>query len=120
MAGKPGELPTGQSTPGPSGRIGPVFLEKANYRRRRLVDAVRLMPVLGALLWAVPVLWIEGETTSSSALLYVFGIWFVLVVLAAVLSRWISGEGWGGTEEVETVTETVTGNAETSARDGVG
>ncbi|UYV39573.1 hypothetical protein N4R57_12680 [Rhodobacteraceae bacterium D3-12] len=89
------------SGPGPAGRIGPVFLEKANYRRRRLVDAVRLMPVLGALLWAVPLLWTQGDTSSSSALLYVFGIWFGLVVLAGMLSRWIAGEGWAGAEDSE-------------------
>jgi hypothetical protein len=75
-------------------RSGPVFLERANYRRRRVIDAVRLLPVLGALLWAVPLLWTPGETSSSAALLYIFGIWLGLVVLAVVLSVGLGRSGW--------------------------
>lgn len=95
MVGEPSDIASGGSSQANgAGRIGPVFLEKASYRRRRIVDAVRLLPVLGMLLWAVPVLWIHGETTNSSALIYVFGVWIALMVMAAVLSRWISGESW--------------------------
>ena len=74
---------------------GPVFLERTGYRQRRLVDAIRLLPVLGAALWAVPLLWRSGQTVGSVALLYVFGAWVLLVILAALLSRALGRSGWG-------------------------
>ncbi|QBF32563.1 hypothetical protein [Thalassococcus sp. S3] len=64
-----------------------VFLERQSYRRRRLLDAARFLPVLGALLFAFPLLWPKPETgeavSMSSAMLYVFGVWAVLIGLAA-------------------------------------
>ncbi|MCP9481649.1 hypothetical protein NNA36_06695 [Shimia sp. CNT1-13L.2] len=73
-----------------SKRQSSVFLQRRNYRRRRLVDLIRMMPVIGALLWAVPLLWPTGEdggVTTSKALVYVFLVWFGLVVVTALLSR---------------------------------
>lgn len=76
------------------GRVGPVFLERSNYRYRRMTDAVRFLPVMGAILWAIPLLWTRGETANSAALLYVFGIWVVLVALAVLLARGLGPAGW--------------------------
>lgn len=70
--------------PGP-----PVFLARTSYRQRRLRDALRLLPVLGAVLFAVPLLWPQGAgegVRMSTALLYIFGVWGLVVVLAAVLT----------------------------------
>ncbi len=59
----------------------PVFLERKSYRRRRLLDAVRLLPLLGLALWMVPLMWAVPTTQPSegvpmsAALYYVFGIW---------------------------------------------
>jgi hypothetical protein len=70
----------------------PVFLERGSYRRRRLLDALRLVPVLGVILWMIPVVWPEGSVVGaepvrmSRALFYIFGIWCVMIALAAVLS----------------------------------
>ncbi len=66
----------------------PVFLAKARYRQRRLRDALRLLPILGAVLWLVPLLWPRGEggQTNAVALIYMFVIWAGLVVLGAVFS----------------------------------
>ena len=75
------------------GGPGPVFLERSGYRRRRLV------PVLGVLLWAVPLLWTKGATASSAALLYTFGVWALLVLAAALLSRGLRGSDWAGSQE---------------------
>ena len=74
---------------------GSVFLERRSYRRRRMMDAVRILPVIGLALCMVPLMWQVGPsgeaeaagTSMSSALLYVFGIWVFLVVIAAVLWR---------------------------------
>jgi fatty acid desaturase len=55
-------------------------------RQRRLGDAAKLIPVLAAVLMFLPGLWALG-TATSSALIYIFSVWGVLIVLIAVLSR---------------------------------
>ena len=68
----------------------PVFLERASYRQRRLGDAAQFLPVLGAVLWFIPLLWASSgpETPSKSGMVaYIFVIWLILIGLAAVLSR---------------------------------
>jgi uncharacterized membrane protein YgdD (TMEM256/DUF423 family) len=75
-------------------RLGeaPLFLARANYRRRRLMDAARLLPVLGWILFMVPLLWfaegseIAGARTAVGGL-YIFAVWGVLILCAACLSR---------------------------------
>lgn len=79
--------PTARAASAAPGRArGPVFLERATYRQRRLVDAARLLPVLGVFLWAMPLLWGAGGTTTSAAILYIFAAWLGLVIGAAVLA----------------------------------
>lgn len=72
-----------------------IFLEHAGYRQRRLRDAARLLPLLGAVLWAVPLLWQsdapEGEN-SSGALVYVFVVWAILIGLSFLISRLIRAD----------------------------
>ncbi len=73
------------------GPSSPVFLERRSYRRRRMQDAQRLLPVLGLVLWMVPVLWPSGDEAApvrmSDAIYYVFGVWCVLIGLSAWLWR---------------------------------
>ncbi|MDF3413411.1 hypothetical protein HKX54_02995 [Sulfitobacter sp. M57] len=69
---------------------GPVFLERRSYRARRLMDAVRLLPLFGLALWMVPLMWPlpqaeDGGIAMSTALLYLFGVWLMLVAMRAVL-----------------------------------
>lgn len=68
---------------------GPVFLARRTYRRRRLSDGARLLPVLGGILFCVPLLWQGGERAPGTAetMLYVFGLWAVLVAISGVISR---------------------------------
>ncbi|WP_299930296.1 hypothetical protein [uncultured Pelagimonas sp.] len=65
----------------------PLFVERQTYRRRRLVDAARALPVLGILLWLLPLLWAVPETSTraSTGLIYVFAVWLGLPVIAGVL-----------------------------------
>ena len=81
-----------------SERLDPgVFLERRSYRRRRLLDALKLLPVVAAWLFMLPLLWpensVHAETPKpmSSALIYVFGTWFVMILcgcgLIAALMR---------------------------------
>lgn len=80
-------------------RHAAVFVERRSYRRRRVIDAIRLLPVVGALLWMVPLLWRDDDTggvTMSDAIIYIFGVWLVLVLVTAILARLASPDG--GTE----------------------
>lgn len=65
-----------------------TFLERSLYRRRRLIDAIKLLPVLGACVFLLPAL-ISGEEAGSTALrlVYFFFMWIVLIMLCAVLVR---------------------------------
>lgn len=71
----------------------PLFLERGTYRRRRVMDAIKLVAVLGAGLWMVPVLWPTDETLNSTpvamseALFFIFGIWVALIALSGFLMR---------------------------------
>lgn len=61
----------------------PLFLERQSYRRRRLADAARLVPLLGFVLLMLPGLW----TTTADALIYIFTVWALLIVTIGLLSR---------------------------------
>ena len=65
-----------------------LFVERQTYRRRRLRDAARVLPLLGILLWSVPLLWGTGSNgaVASSALMYLFGVWAMLVVASALIT----------------------------------
>ncbi|MGA9410281.1 MAG: hypothetical protein WBV78_07535 [Roseobacter sp.] len=68
----------------------PVFLERNSYRKRRLMDALRLLALFGAVLWMIPTLWPNASDpmaqpiATSTALFYVFGVWIVLIGLSAL------------------------------------
>jgi len=71
----------------------PVFLERSVYQRRRMGDAAFLLSVFGALLLCAPVMWpgpaeVEAEAVRgiamSGAILYIFGVWVVLILFTAL------------------------------------
>ena len=69
----------------------PVFLPPAGYRQKRVRDAARLLPVLGAGLLLLPLLWTPSDEAggigNAAALLYVLGIWAALILAAFGLGR---------------------------------
>lgn len=73
----------------------PIFLERRSYRFRRLMDAVRLLPMLGLALWMVPLMWPLQEMSGSdapgmstgTALRYLFWVWVGLILLTWLLWR---------------------------------
>jgi hypothetical protein len=81
----------------------PVFLAPASYRQKRVRDAARLLPALGAALLLVPLLWApsgqEGGIGNSSALLYVFCCWGALILAAFLLSRALRPEEGEGSDD---------------------
>lgn len=67
----------------------PLFLARASYRRRRLRDAARLLPILGIFLLLLPILWMpDGRIKLNAAdIIYFFVVWLGLIVAAALFSR---------------------------------
>jgi hypothetical protein len=69
----------------------PLFLQRGPYRRRRRIDAARLLPVAGAFLLILPILW-EPEAaggavrSTSQDALYLFAVWGGLIAVARLLA----------------------------------
>lgn len=70
-------------------RAEPLYLQRRSYRMRRVIDACRLLPFLGAALWLVPMLWPQDGAeafATSRAVLYMFGVWALLILLGAFIA----------------------------------
>jgi len=81
-------------------RPAPVFLARRAYRHRRLMDAARLLPFAGLVLFMIPILWqpaATGAADTGRGAIYLFLVWAALIVAALILSRRIvGGEGTSG------------------------
>jgi hypothetical protein len=65
----------------------PLFLERESYRRRRLMDGARALPVIGLVLLLLPALWrIDRAPNAAAEALYIFAVWALLIVAAALLA----------------------------------
>lgn len=96
-------------------RRAPLFLKRRSYRQRRLRDAARLLPILGAFLVLLPILWSgQGATPDAAGAgtafdgIYLFTVWLVLVAVAAVLARGLARDSG---EESEPANDTGGGDA---------
>ena len=61
------------------------FLARGPYRKRRLRDLGRSLPIFGAVLISIPLLWSVGAP-NSRAILYLFGVWLLLIAVAGLVS----------------------------------
>ena len=80
----------------------PLFLPRAGYRRRRLRDAARLLPLFGAFLFLLPILWSPATTRGSDTApdgIYLFAVWAGLIAAAFLLSRHLGGDDAGRADE---------------------
>lgn len=71
-------------------RPAPLFLAQRAYRRRRMADAVRLLPVLGIVFFFLPILWEPADTPTPDTArgwIWLFLAWAGLICLAFLLSR---------------------------------
>lgn len=66
-------------------RREPLFLARQSYRRRRLEDAARLLPILGVFLFLLPLLATDAGTAGQG--IYLFAAWFGLIVATAMIAR---------------------------------
>jgi len=81
----------------------PIFLQRTGYRRRRMMDAARLLPVAGAFLFLIPLLWSGpggGPALTGHGIVYLFPIWLGLILLAAAISRRLQRPDVGAQDEV--------------------
>ncbi|QFT96462.1 hypothetical protein FIU85_04035 [Roseovarius sp. THAF8] len=82
---------------------GPIFLARRAYFQRRMMDAARLLPVLGAGMFVLPLLWKSGEGARTVAVMfYIFLCWVLLIGLGWIVSRRLSPADapdapWAGT-----------------------
>ncbi|MFV0335882.1 MAG: hypothetical protein ACK5JR_17635 [Tropicimonas sp.] len=75
---------------GKGGARVPLFLGREMYRRRRLMDAARLLPAFGTALLLLPMLWAAHHGTAVAAV-YVFAVWIVLILAAGALAHRLAG-----------------------------
>jgi hypothetical protein len=67
----------------------PLFLARRAYRQRRLADAARLLPLVGAFLFLVPVFWQPAATPvpdTAPGGLYIFAVWALLILAAGLIA----------------------------------
>ncbi|WP_438960712.1 hypothetical protein [Nereida sp.] len=64
-----------------------VFLQRDTYRRRRIGDAIKLLPIAGVVLFFMPLLLgtPEQPAQTSSLGLFIFFSWFALIGMSVLL-----------------------------------
>ena len=65
----------------------PLFLERASFRRRRLGDAARVLPVIAVLSVLVPVWWMPREVSFASGAVWLFCLWAAMILAVWLLHR---------------------------------
>ncbi|HQU66660.1 MAG TPA: hypothetical protein PLI43_00520 [Albidovulum sp.] len=76
-------------------RAAPVFLARKSYRRRRMTDAARLLPIVGVFLILLPILWQPASTPAPDTgygVAYLFIVWTLLIIAARVISHFVASE----------------------------
>ncbi len=67
------------------------YLDVKSYRRKRLIDMARLLPIFGGVLviFPLPFLFVNGVLTTDATpmALYLFGVWIVLILAAMIFAR---------------------------------
>ncbi|MGL4281661.1 MAG: hypothetical protein ACRCS0_14960 [Albidovulum sp.] len=75
-------------------RPAPLFLARKSYRRRRMTDAARLLPIVGVFLILMPILWQPAITPAPDTgygVAYLFIVWTLLILAARVISHFVAG-----------------------------
>ena len=67
----------------------PIFLARRAYRRRRMGEAARALPLLGLFLFLLPAAGL-AEGQGAARIVYLFSAWVILILMAALISRALS------------------------------
>ena len=68
-----------------------VILEKRSYRKRRLLDGLKILPVFAVFLFFIPLLGRHTDEAQLPALLvYLFSVWLGLTILCGVLGALVA------------------------------
>ena len=78
----------------------PPFVAPRNYRLRRLRDFARMLPVLGMVLFFLPVMG-AGRTTGGTGL-WLFSVWALLIVAARLMAPGLRANEGASEEAGET------------------
>ncbi len=65
----------------------PLFLARASYRKRRLRDGARLLPIFGLGMLLLPMMWPQNGQDVTRHWAYIFAVWAGLIAVAAALTR---------------------------------
>ncbi|TWI38339.1 hypothetical protein [Paracoccus sulfuroxidans] len=69
------------------GRVPEHFLERGAYRRRRIEEAARMVPVVFALLTLLPMLWRPAQMSFSFGAVWLVSVWAITILISAILFR---------------------------------
>jgi len=86
--------------PPPADRASSATRPDTAARRRKRIDAARVLPFAGLFAVVLPILWAPGagdppRATASDGI-YFFALWAVLIVAAFALARGLDRTGAGG------------------------
>ena len=65
----------------------PIFLERAAYRRRRLQDAARILPLVTLMALLAPVWLAPAALSGARGVVALFLFWTLVILCSAVLHR---------------------------------
>lgn len=79
------------------GGRSPLYLARASYRRRRLIDGQRLLPVVMFLLFLLPLVWGGIGTgrpvgAGAQSFVHIFVVWIVGIAIAAWIALRLARE----------------------------
>ncbi|MFD1797324.1 hypothetical protein ACFSC1_15170 [Paracoccus aurantiacus] len=70
----------------------PIFLERAAYRRRRLKDAARILPIVTLAALLLPVWLMPDALSGAGGMIWLFALWLLVIAVSAVLHRRLSAK----------------------------
>lgn len=82
----------------------PAFLARPIYRRRRLGDAARVLPIVGGFLFFLPILWSPAQSDApdtARGALYLFSVWIGLIAAAWLIARRLRNDPTAGQDAPE-------------------
>lgn len=70
-----------------------LFLGRQAYRRRRMIDATRLLPIAFAIIVVLPPIWLPARFSFATGTLWLACGWMLTIAVTAALHRAIGGSG---------------------------